>query len=218
MTQSIAIQFQGERDGTDGSDAESDALRRHHAYFAFRLVAQASMTLHERLEAQTRLLGRYPMLCGATPGATMALELRVIVEPMHAAHNSTEPQIDVLLINRYSAWASSRADLFPQIRAFASDLSDTLHGSMPNFRFAAVAERSELAHALRPFTLADTVEFRRRPAQLWDAPLPLPFQGAPMIEALVDEMQRHDSATLLSICFTPEELDDGPLFPERYEP
>lgn len=238
MRQSVAIQFQDESiltvtpaasgqrrshalryalDEADEQDAESDSLRRLHAFFAFRLQAQASMTLHERLEAQTMLLGRYPMLCGATPGATMALELRVIVDP-DTAHNSAEPQIDVLLVNRYSAWATSRADLLSQIRAFAADLSDTLHGSMPNFRFTPVTETSALARALRPFALADTVEFRRRPAQLWDTPLPLPFQGAPMIEALVDEMQRHRGATLLSICFAPEELEDGPLFPERDEP
>ena len=201
----------------EASDDESDELRRLHAFFAFRLQSQASMTLQERLDAQTMFLGRYPMLCGATPGATMAFELRVIVEP-ELERDAAEPRIEVLLINRYSAWAASPADLLPQVRAFAADFSDTLHGSLPSFRFAPVTEPALLTRALRPFKLADTIEFRRRPARLWDAPLPLPFQGAPMIEALVDEMQRHQTPSLLSICFAPEELEDGPLFPERYEP
>jgi hypothetical protein len=39
-----------------------------------------------------------------------------------------------------------------------------------------------------------------------------------MSEAIVDEMQRHRSASMLSICFAPEELADGPLFPEREDP
>jgi hypothetical protein len=62
------------------------------------------------------------------------------------------------------------------------------------------------------------VEFRRRPARLPDTPLPLPFQGAPIIEALVDEMQRHRSVSLLSFCFSPAELEDGLLFPESHAP
>jgi hypothetical protein len=198
-------------------DAERETLKRISAFFALRLHSQTSMTLQQRLEAQTQFLGRYPLLSGATPGVTTAIELRVIVDP-EPVRGATEPLIELFLVCRYSAWAVSPADLRAQVRVFANDLSDTLHGSLPTYRFLPVTETRALTHALRPFKIADTVEFRRRPAQLWDAPLPLPFQGAPVIEALVDEMQRHRTASLLSLCYTPEELEDGPLFPERDEP
>ena len=200
-----------------GGQEDVGSLKRIHNFFGMLLQSQATMTLAQRLEAQTQFLGRYPMLCSTTPGATTAFELRVIVDP-EPSRGSTEPLIELFLLCRYSAWASSPADLRSQVRAFANDLSDTLHGSMPGFRFTPIADGRQLNHALRPFKVTDTVEFRRRPARLSDAPLPLPFQGAPKIEALVDEMQRQRAASLLSICYAPAEPDDGPLFPERDEP
>ncbi|HZC06572.1 MAG TPA: DUF87 domain-containing protein [Ktedonobacterales bacterium] len=200
---------------TDAEDTES--IKRIHSFFGLSLQAQGAMTLTQRLEAQAQFLGRYPMLCNAAPGATTAIEVRVIVDP-EPTRGATEPLIEVFLLCRYSAWASSPAELRAQVRVFANDLSDTLHGSLPSFRFAPITEKRLLTHALSPFRIADTVEFRRRPARLSDASLPLPFQGAPKVEALVDEMQRHRTASLLSFCYTPAELDDGPLFSERDEP
>ncbi len=225
MRQSIAIHLvtepleSAETSPADLSDdaAESDTLKRTHAFFGLQLHAQAAMTMQQRLEAQTQLFGRFPHLSGAKPGVSTAIELRIIVDP-EPARGATESLIEIFLLCRYSAWATSPADLRAQVRAFAADLSDTLQGSLPAFRFAPVTEARLLSHALRPFKIADTVEFRRRPARLADAPLPLPFQGAPLAEALVDEMQRHRTASLLSICFAPEALEDGPLFPERDEP
>ncbi len=225
MGQSIAIQLVSEplttapshQSAPPNDDADSDIIKRTHAMFALQLQAQGTLTLQQRLEAQTLLLGRFPQLCGAAPGVSSAIELRVIVDP-EPTRGATEPVIEVFLLCRYTGYASSPTDLRARVRAFAADLRDTLHGSLPTFRFLPVTETRTLTHALHPFRIADTVEFRRRPASLWDAPLPLPFQGAPMIEAIVDEMQRHRTASLLSICIAPTELDDGPLFPERDEP
>lgn len=207
------------RPRSDSSHGEHNAeqLKRIHTFFALQLQAQAGMTLLQRLEAQTQFIARFPLLIGATPGARAAFELRIIVDP-EPARGATEPQTEVYLVCRFTSYAVAPSDLRTQARAFASDLSDTLHGSLPSFRFIPVTEGRQLTHALRPFKIADTVEFRRRPARLMDAPLPLPFQGAPMSEAIVDEMQRHRSASMLSICFAPEELEDGPLFPERDDP
>ncbi len=213
----VASVFAAESSAVESPTAESDSLRTTHAFFALQLQAQAALSLQQRFEAQTHFLGRYPHLVGATPAADSAIELRVIVDP-EPTRGATEPQIEVFLLCRYSAWASAPADLRAKARAFASDVCDTLHCSLPAYRFTPVPDTRTLTHALKPFRVADTVEFRRRPARLWDAPLPLPFQGAPLLEDVVDEMQRHRSASLLSICFTPEELEDGPLFPERDDP
>lgn len=202
----------------DDADGELvEPFKRVDAFFALQLQAQTAITLQQRLEAQTLFLGRYPYLCDSLPGVTTAIELRAIVDP-EPARGAGDPLIEVYLIGRYTGYAASPADLRQQVRTFAADLRDTLQGSLPTFRFVPVTEQRTLTHALRPFKIADTVEFRRRPAHLWDAPLPLPLQGAPVLEALVDEMLRHRSASLLSICLAPEELEEGPLFPERDEP
>jgi len=225
MGQSIAIHLVSEplmaepsQTGARMDDAaDGDTLKRIHAYFALQLQAQTAMSLQQRLEAQTQFLGRFPLICGATPGVSTAFELRVIVDP-EPSRGASEPQIEIYLVSRYTGYATAPSDLRAQVRAFAADLSDTLHGSLPTFRFVPITDGRALTHALRPFKIADTVEFRRRPARLMDAPLPLPFQGAPMSEAIVDEMQRHRTPSMLSICYAPEELEDGPLFPERNDP
>lgn len=208
-----------ERQPAHDVGAEDDAarLKRIHHFFAFSLNAQAGISLRQRLEAQTMFVGRLPHLIGAAPGASAAFDLRIIVDP-EPTRGAAEPLTEVFLICRYTSYAVAPSDVRAQVRAFAADVSDTLYGSLPTYRFLPVTDGRLLNHALRPFKIADTVEFRRRPALLADARLPLPFQGAPMAEAIVDEMQRRRSASLLSICIAPEELEDGPLFPERDEP
>ncbi len=166
------------RPRSDSAPSENNAehLKRIHTFFAFLLQAQAGMTLLQRLEAQTQFIARFPLLVGATPGARAAFELRVIVDP-EPARGATEPLTEVYLVGRFTSYAVAPSDLRTQARAFASDLTDTLHGSLPSFRFIPVTEGRQLTHALRPFKIADTVEFRRRPARLMDAPLAVAVPG-----------------------------------------
>lgn len=212
MGASIALELLLEASAAAEQD---ETIKRYHAFFALRLISHSPQTLQQRLEAQTQFLGRLPLLIGGAPEARVALELRFVVDP--EPRGSTMPLIETYLIVRYTGWAISAADMRPRVREFAADMFDAVEGSLHTYRFAAVTENKALGRALRPFDIADTVEFRRREATLADA-LPLPFQGAPLAEVLVEEMQRHNGPTLLSLCYAPEELEEGPLFPERDEP
>lgn len=194
--------------GTTRRPGDDDsAARVCRVFFAFRLVAVVPGAAKERLEHQAMLLTRVGGAAQSGLAGTRAVEVRYLARPGTEA-SAWRDQVECFLIGRVSGWGGARAGLRAETDAFAADLRDLLASTLPNHRFSSICERDALRQALRPFTLADTVEIRHRvfapsaPATATLA-LPLPLLGVAEAGAILELMLRQPEPVALSICLEP---------------
>lgn len=182
-----------------------------HAFFGFALHGIAPGAASDRLARQAQLLSRVCMVTANPLTEERAFELRYVVTP-RTKENGWRGAVRCVVLARLSLALDDHPSAHARLDAFHADLVMALATTLPAYVFAPLAEVEAVNAALRPFAIADVVEFQHpvRPAPglgLGDAParlaLPLPLMGLPDADTVIELLLRQPHPTLWSLCFGP---------------
>lgn len=171
-------------------------------FLGFRLTSLGATSLESRVSGATLLVSRLGQVEAALPGASRAVELRYITWPASATPDGEE-RAACFVLARVSRGLGA-AGLRDEAKEYAEALRSLLASTLRCYRFAPLTQRDEVAWALSPFAVRDTVEIRRR---MVDSPHsgrgPLPLEGLPDADELVEMMLGQDAPIAVSICVSP---------------
>lgn len=187
-----------------------------HAFFGFTLQGIAPGAASDRLARQARLLAR---VCAATTNPLTeerAFELRYVVTP-RTQENGWRGAIRCVVLARLSLSPGDGTPPHPRLSAFHAELMTALATTVPAYVFAPLVPVEAVNAVLRPFPIADVVEFQH-PVRLapglglGDAPaqLALPLLGLPDADTVIELLLRQSHPSLWSLCF-------GPIGAERVQ-
>jgi hypothetical protein len=201
-----------------GAATDLGVPTRYEAFFGLRLQAlakaghvcqaQAPLDRVDHIDHETRLDGQELLLTrigahNALPGWRRAIEVRYVVTPPDSRKGRPE-SVTCYLLARLSGWARSARGMRRPLERFATALGDLLACTLPAFRFAPLATRRDIADALQPVRVVDTLEVRRRRLALsWDMSTPRPLVGVPDVASVIELLLRQRAPTVFVTCVEP---------------